>query len=931
MKKIYFKTASIVVFMMIQSFIVAQCATTANLGSSSNLFTIIRNSTNPIIADNNLNTILYAHRSNTVIFGGDNGELRYDISTNGGTTWTNNVGVLNPLLTTSVSGRYPNMAIYNPVGNLVPNNAYLSYMAATVDYTANLWTGRVSGVRQLSGVGNTENYNQTGGNTMLIPQSLVKGAPGVFWAVDALYAGSLITGYKIYKGTWNGLNDIVWTTNYSVTPTFVTGNNNSGDYNIAFDPTGNIGYLSILGHITGGPTNSAFYPILYKTTDAGLTWTGPVQVDINQFSCITSNMVPGNVPSCAFEHDLTVDILGNPHILTGICNGNNAYSIFYNTWHHMFDITSYNGLWNAYDVANVNAGRGTFGLIPNQVFLDFAPQISRSNNGQKIFYGWVDNSTYTLGAPNQAPNLFVRGFDVVLNKWTTANDVSSCNAGANGLILFPHISPEVLQPNPTSYKLPFVFGEFTVPNDAISPCNFKFVDNVVFNNADFSINQPMASVSIVQGSTALMCPPVYSLSIIGAYDAVLWSNGGITNTTTVNAPGIYIVTVRSGCTINADTITVNGMTVNLTPTVSNVCLGQSTTLTVSGNAFGYTWTPGNVVSTSVIVTPSVTTIYTVNASGTGCTYPQTVAVNIVPTLSISGNPTVCAGSSVVLTASGANTYSWSNGVLTASANLSPSVPTVYTVVGTATNLCTNSITINVSPVALPVLTVSGTQTVCLGSSVILTANGANTYSWSNGALTSTASLSPSVLTNYTVVGTATNLCVNTTTINVTPIALPNLSITGVATVCLGGPAATLIASGANTYSWSNGPATASNLISPTITTVYTVTGTSGITGCDNTATINVVVSVCNGLIINNYDKLFIIYPNPSSGKFVVELNEAIPNTEMILYNSIGQMVYKSNLSEKINTINVNELQKGIYQIVISQNKYRIKSAVMLLE
>jgi hypothetical protein len=105
------------------------------------------------------------------------------------------------------------------------------------------------------------------------------------------------------------------------------------DYHIAFDPTGQIGWISILTHISPGPSPYSFYPVFYKTTDGGATWSSAMQVDIGQYNCITSNITAGNFASTAFESDLAVDVNGIPHLLTTICSGNNAYAVFFGLWH----------------------------------------------------------------------------------------------------------------------------------------------------------------------------------------------------------------------------------------------------------------------------------------------------------------------------------------------------------------------------------------------------------------------------------------------------------------------------------------------------------------------------------------------------------------------------------------------------------------------
>ncbi len=855
MRKNYKKISIALLGFVLHNSISAQCGTTVTIGASSNMFTQIRNGTNPVAADKNLNTIVFAHRNNAAAFGGSSGHIRYDVSTNGGSTWTNNVGNLNPTLTNPA--RYPNALIYNPVGNVMPNNAYIGYLASTINSVSAAWNGVVTGVRQLSGTGNTENYNQPVVNTSLISHSLVKGQPGTYWAMDAMYNGTLVTGFNIYKGEWSG-SDINWATNFTVTPAFSTAYDATahvGDYNIAFDPTGMKGWFSFLGHLSTGPTNYAYYPIFYKTLDGGATWTGPIQVDLNQFSCITPNITTGNVVSTAFEHDLTVDVNGNPHLLTTVCNGNNAYAVFFASWHHMFDITQLNGVWNAVDIANVNAGRGTWSVTPNVSTMDMAPQVARTADGKKIFYTWSDNSTYTAGQANQSPNMFSKAFDVVANKWTPVKDFTSCNAGIAGKILFPHVAEEVLEPTATSYKFASVYGEFTVANDPGQVSNFRFLDGTTYAATDFSVTPATAAVTIQQGNTWLLCPTnTLGLSITGTYNQVLWSNGTITNSTTVNAAGMYIVTVRNGCTIGADTITVNTLTTSALASNTAICVGNSSTLSVTGNAYTYTWQPINSSATSTVVSPASTAIYTLSASGDGpCVDTKTVqvTVNTLPTLSVTSSPSVCAFSTATANVIGASTYSWSTGSTAQTISITPGVNGTYTV-------------------------------------------------------------------SATVTGTDVNACSNTATVSIAVNPQPTVTAVGSSTIC-SGQNATLTAGGASTYVWNTTATTAVIVVSPTTTTSYTVTGTNSF-GCSNTGTVSQAVSPCTGIQNNIAVSAEVrVYPNPNTGNFILEIASISDNTYIEIYNSIGQVIAKQKLSALSNSININAFATGIYNLVLVEN------------
>ena len=812
------------------------------------MFTNVTCATMPVAVDKDLNTVLFVHRNNATTFGGSSGNLRYDVSTDGGNTWTTNQGVLNPLMT--LQARYPQAAIYNPSGNTNPSNAYLGYLAPTI--TGSAFTGYVNGVRQLNGTGNTENYNQLPATGTGVARSMVKGAPGIFWSIDAQYSGTAITGFRIFKGTWNGSTDIAWAVNNTLTPTFNTaydGTSKVGDYNIAFDPTGQFGWISVLTHITPGPASYAFRPVFWRTTDGGNTWSGPDQVSLSQFSCIAPNITVGNTASTNFESDLLVDVNGEPHLLTTICNGNNAYAVFYGSWHHMYDITNTGGVWNAMDISNVNAGRGTWGVTPNAVTMDNAPQATRSADGTKLFFGWTDNITYAVGAPNQSPNLFVRGYDVNTRMWTTVRDVTACQPLLNGTAFFPKFAEGLLEPVPGQYKIAAVTGIFT-SSDPTLIANFRFLNSILFYANDFTIPQPSAPVAIDQGSSYIKCAgTAAALSVTGTFDDLLWSNDSTTNNISVNNPGIYTITVRSGCTIGRDTIDVIQL-VSDTAGVTQICLGDSTTLSVTGNALSYLWNPGSVPGNTFGVLPAVTSTYTLLASGTGGCADTTIITVSVDTarVSVPASATICAGDSVTLTASGVASYSWpSLSQSTAAVTVSPSGNTTYIVDGVSSTGCASSDTISVIVNPLPVLSLSpATMFLCPEDSAVacpLPNLPGGTYSGTGvtGNMFDPQMTGPGTFTiTYTYTDSVTG-CTNSSAATVTVHSAPVAQITAAAGSVCAGSSDTLTASGILTYNWMPGSDTTQAIVvSPAVSTTYYVTGADS-NGC--TASDSLLVTV----------------------------------------------------------------------------------------
>jgi hypothetical protein len=283
---------------------------------------------------------------------------------------------------------------------------------------------------------------------------------------------------------------------------------------------------------------------------------------------------------------------------------------------------------------------------------------------------------------------------------------------------------------------------------------------------------------------------------------------------------------------------------------TTICKGNSTTLTASG-ATNYTWSAnaGSVTTATAALSPTVTTTYSVSAINSGCgnTATFTVSVMVNPTPTVTANAasnSICTGSSDILTASGATTYSWSanaGGATTSTVNVSPSSTTIYTVTGTDANGCVNSASKTVTVNALPSVSINATASVvCAGTNVTLTGTGATSYTWSTGATTSTISVNPGSTTVYSVTGASLAGCVNSSSKTIAVNPLPSVTANATATVVCNGAPVTLTGGGATTYTWTGG-VTNGTAFNPSSTQTYTVSGTDG-NGCVNTASKTITVN-----------------------------------------------------------------------------------------
>ncbi|HRH11644.1 MAG TPA: T9SS type A sorting domain-containing protein, partial [Bacteroidia bacterium] len=108
-----------------------------------------------------------------------------------------------------------------------------------------------------------------------------------------------------------------------------------------------------------------------------------------------------------------------------------------------------------------------------------------------------------------------------------------------------------------------------------------------------------------------------------------------------------------------------------------------------------------------------------------------------------------------LSASGASAYVWNTGATTPSISASPSVTTIYNVMGTYSNNCQATLYHTLTVNAVPVITVNS-GSICLGSSFTITPGGATTYTIQGG----NAVVSPTANATYTVIGTNSLGCVS---------------------------------------------------------------------------------------------------------------------------------------------------------------------------
>jgi len=409
------------------------------------------------------------------------------------------------------------------------------------------------------------------------------------------------------------------------------------------------------------------------------------------------------------------------------------------------------------------------------------------------------------------------------------------------------------------------------------------------------------------------------LTVSGAY-SYKWSDSQTGSAITVNplVETTYTVIGESGSGFSATaqiTIKVKGLpTVSVSATSASICSGQSINLCATGGV-QYTW--NNVLATSCqTYTPFANTTYTIIGSAiNGCTDTaySTVRVNSNPLVTTLSD-TICIGQVAKLCANGASHYSWLNQTGDTCISVSPVSLKTYTVVGTDVNGCKDTAysTVKVNP--LPIIT-ANSATICFGQSAQLCAQGASHYVWKNQTGDTCISVSPTISTTYTVLGTNSNSCVNTALsmviVNPKPIK-PIISITN----------DSLFSDVAKGNEWYE--STAGIITDKTGSAIHlTQSGVYFVIVKDS----NACFSDTSNIINFKEPQLFLIYPNPTNGKITIE-TPLLEGASLIIYDMLGQKLSETEIIDTYTQIDISTFVPAAYLFkLVNGNKFEAKRII----
>ena len=285
------------------------------------------------------------------------------------------------------------------------------------------------------------------------------------------------------------------------------------------------------------------------------------------------------------------------------------------------------------------------------------------------------------------------------------------------------------------------------------------------------------------GENQTICQGTSATLVATGGVSYLWSTNDTTATIIVSPiiSTLYNVTVTdaNGCT-NTDAVFVSILPSPLVNAGSDqeVCEGIGVTLTATG-AETYQWDQG-IINNVEFYPPVGVNVYTVigtDANGCSATDEVIVTVHPKPIVDLGADETICLGSSVTLTASGGNSYLWSNGSTNPSIIVSPSVTTTYTVTVSNTFGCNSVDDIVVYVNSLPLVSAGNDVSICEGQTTTLTASGGILYHWGTGETSQSIDVSPNLTTLYYVTVTDSNGCSDIASVTVIVNTLPDVEIT----------------------------------------------------------------------------------------------------------------------------------------------------------
>ena len=495
------------------------------------------------------------------------GSYVFDYSKDGGLTWTatQTTGELYSPAGIIHAGRFPAGVIIPHPTETSADSAFICVHGSA--HTDGVWdaypTGAATVGNVLSAVQridtfNTSSFPVAGGYAPFSMQN----DNGTIWISDVGLIGNIDYNDTIVirKGTFNATTRIVdYTTTEVAFPVSVSdvGNKMLSAINIA--GRGNTVYISALAHADlGFKPDSTYYLNIWKSTDAGATWTGPAQFDFS--ACADAQLGGGGISyTPAFQIDGSVDMNNELHLIFGIApylhdGSGSSIDVSPGTW-GIFSVISDGVTADVQLLDKPQTFRGTFGAIPE----DSRGQIAMNAAGTQVFYTWFDTDALTFpGVDNANPNAVCRVYDVAQGYWEAVVNLTAATA-ADGVMTFGYVANDA-GGGASPYRVHLGYQQLTATATPIDeyPVQFHYVDASVTTGAAVA-GTPCLVNSVIENN-----PDV--LNIIGNYPnptnglTTITLNSKVSGNVTVevtNVVGQVVYTISEKIAVGAHQFTID--------------------------------------------------------------------------------------------------------------------------------------------------------------------------------------------------------------------------------------------------------------------------------------------------------------------------------------------------------------------------------------
>lgn len=398
----------------------------------------------------------------------------------------------------------------------------------------------------------------------------------------------------------------------------------------------------------------------------------------------------------------------------------------------------------------------------------------------------------------------------------------------------------------------------------------------------------------------------------------VWSTGDTTSSITIEASGTYSVTVTDDvCSVTDSTIVNAAASPNIDlGEDTTFCNGSSFMMNAGAGTLPVLWSTGETTDSISVDTSGV---YWVEVTDDCGTWSDTLELSALPEpeLAIDGDEMVCEGEIAALVASGGESYEWGNGVEGDSLHLEVENSGFVTVTGLSADGCSKQDSIFITLNPLPELAVNGDQSVCEGDTTLLTAEGAESFDWSNGEQGSEIEYVPEESGYLFFTGTSAAGCSTSDSILIEVHPLPPLP-----TISQQGEI--LLTSDADAHQWYD----STGVIDGATSQVFTP-------GATGNYQVEIIDENGCSAISNPFYFVFIsveeqddtpeikIFPNPSSGEFNLKAKDTdLEGAFITVRDARGRMLYHEKCGTSVNTyeMDLTELSDGIYSVTLKTEK-----------